>query len=239
MGSAVSSLVSGFGKVVGEIFGAPLDFLSGKSCSSVCGSTWDLICYIENFCIINLLKMVAVLALLYVVLLFFYLLYKVGCCQCIGRGACKMLRECLASCCSSCEYGCMFLWFKLKNTKYSKEERLRRMDQYDTSSSDDDDDDLEDGLPYAHRRPRSIAFMRSLSQRSRERRRMHLERSLRPRSHRVHVGINRQSIYINDKDPIKHHRRGNMLHNIKVTHTSKFVQKANVKRINCQRRLLV
>lgn len=34
--------------------------------SSVCGSTWDLICYIENFCIANLLKLLAVVALLYV-----------------------------------------------------------------------------------------------------------------------------------------------------------------------------
>lgn len=32
MGDAIGSYVSGFGKVVGELFGSPQDFLSGKSC---------------------------------------------------------------------------------------------------------------------------------------------------------------------------------------------------------------
>lgn len=34
-------------------------------CSSVCGSTWDFICYIENFCVANLLKMGMVFILSY------------------------------------------------------------------------------------------------------------------------------------------------------------------------------
>ena len=34
--------------------------------SSVCGSTWDFICYIENFCMANLLKMAMVLVLSYI-----------------------------------------------------------------------------------------------------------------------------------------------------------------------------
>lgn len=41
-------------------------FLSWLLFSSACGSTWDLICYIENFCVANLLKMVAVFALFYI-----------------------------------------------------------------------------------------------------------------------------------------------------------------------------
>ncbi|CAL9145566.1 unnamed protein product [Musa hybrid cultivar] len=221
MGNIVSSLVSGFVKVVGDLFGAPVDFLSGKSCSSVCGSTWDLICYIENFCIANLLRLLAVVALLYVVLLFLYLLHKIGFCQCIGRGACKMLRACFMSCFSTCEYACMFVWFKLKNVKQMKEERLKRMEQdYGSTSSDDD---LEESVLYAR-------TLRSLSQRSRERRRMHLERSLRPRSHRVRVGISKHSIYINE-DPRKRHGHGSILQKIKVTHTSKFAQKGNGRRI--------
>ncbi|CAL9154083.1 uncharacterized protein LOC103994288 [Musa acuminata AAA Group] len=222
MGNIVSSLVSGFVKVVGDLFGAPVDFLSGKSCSSVCGSTWDLICYIENFCIANLLRLLAVVALLYVVLLFLYLLHKIGFCQCIGRGACKMLRACFMSCFSTCEYACMFVWFKLKNVKQMKEERLKRMEQdYGSTSSDDD---LEESVLYAR-------TLRSLSKRSRERRRMHLERSLRPRSHRVRVGISKHSIYINEKDPRKRHGHGSILQKIKVTHTSKFAQKGNGRRI--------
>lgn len=41
-------------------------FLSWLLFSSACGSTWDLICYIEKFCVANLLKMVVVLALFYI-----------------------------------------------------------------------------------------------------------------------------------------------------------------------------
>lgn len=116
----------------------------------------------------------------------------------------------------------MFVWFKLKNVKQMKEERLKRMEQdYGSTSSDDD---LEESVLYAR-------TLRSLSQRSRERRRMHLERSLRPRSHRVRVGISKHSIYINEKDPRKRHGHGSILQKIKVTHTSKFAQKGNGRRI--------
>ncbi|KAK1554431.1 hypothetical protein Q3G72_012047 [Acer saccharum] len=51
---------------ISNLFESPLDFVSGKSCSSVCGSTWDFICYIENFCVANLLKMATVLVLSYI-----------------------------------------------------------------------------------------------------------------------------------------------------------------------------
>ncbi|XP_073102774.1 uncharacterized protein [Elaeis guineensis] len=227
MGNIVGSFVSGFIKVVGDLLGAPLDFLSGKSCGSVCGSTWDLVCYIENFCIANLLKMLAVLVLLYIVLLFFYLLYKIGICHCIGKGTCKMLWACLTSCFSICKYVCMSLWFKSKNLKRMNEEHLRDIDDYYDSTTSNDD--LEDTISYTHK-PRSLEFRKLFSQRSRERRRIHLERSLRPRSHRIRVGISYMDS--NERDPRKHHRHADALHNIKVTHTSKFVQKGNPKRIH-------
>ncbi|OAY78570.1 uncharacterized protein LOC109717629 [Ananas comosus] len=234
MGSIVGSLIAGFTKVIGDLFGAPLDFLSGKSCSSVCAATWDLICYIENFCVANLVKMVAVLVLLYIVLLFIYLLYKIGICGCISKGMCKMLWSCIVSCFSSCEYVSMLAWFKLKNLKQSREERKRYLeDYYDTSS----DDDLEERISYS-RVPRSTELRRTLSKRSRDRRRIYLDRSLRPRSHRIRVGISRRSIYMNENDQgLKHHHGhvSSALHNIKVTHTSRFVQKANVKRIHHRR----
>lgn len=231
MGNILGSLTSGFIKVVSDLFGAPLDFLSGKSCSSACGSTWDLLCYIENFCIANLLKLVAVLILLYIVLLFFYLLYKIGICHCLGKSICKMLWACFTSCFSACEYGCMFIWFKMKNLRRMKQENLRDMEEYDSSFSDDE---LEERLSYS-RMPRTIEFRKSLSRRSRERRRIYLERSLRPRSHRIRVGISRGSIYVNERDRGKHDRHVSTVHNIKVTRTSKFVQKANGNRIHHRR----
>ncbi|KAL1533600.1 corepressor interacting with RBPJ 1 [Salvia divinorum] len=74
MGNSVGSVFSGVGQVVGNIFSHPLDFLSGKACNSVCAPTWDFICYIENFCVAQLLKFVMVAILAYFMLLFFYLL---------------------------------------------------------------------------------------------------------------------------------------------------------------------
>ncbi|XP_011069404.1 uncharacterized protein LOC105155229 isoform X1 [Sesamum indicum] len=65
MGNAVGSFFSGFAQVVGNNLGHPLDFLSGKSCNSVCGSTWDILCYIENFCVAHLLKLGMVATLSY------------------------------------------------------------------------------------------------------------------------------------------------------------------------------
>ncbi|OAY67948.1 hypothetical protein ACMD2_10512 [Ananas comosus] len=169
-----------------------------------------------------------------IVLLFIYLLYKIGICGCISKGMCKMLWSCIVSCFSSCEYLSMLAWFKLKNLKQSREERKRYLeDYYDTSS----DDDLEERISYS-RVPRSTELRRTLSKRSRDRRRIYLDRSLRPRSHRIRVGISRRSIYMNENDQgLKHHHGhvSSALHNIKVTHTSRFVQKANVKRIHHRR----
>ncbi|PKA51733.1 hypothetical protein AXF42_Ash003100 [Apostasia shenzhenica] len=232
MGNIVTSLVSGFTKVLGDLFGAPIDFLSGKSCSSKCGSTWDLLCYIENFCITNLLKLLAVSILFYIVLLFFYLLYKIGVCSCICHNTCKMLLSCLSSCFSSCEYGFMFLWFKLKNMKRIKRDHEMELEMYDSSWSDDD---LEEGVSYSHA-PRASKFRRTVSRHSKERRRLHIERSLRPRSHRIRVGISRSSAYLNDRGRRRHDARHvRAVHNIKVTHTSKFVQKGNRSRVYLRR----
>lgn len=160
-------------------------------------------------------------------LLFFYLLHKIGICHCIGKGLCKMLWACFASCFSSCRYGCMFLWFKLKNVEHMNREHVRDYEDYLSSSSEDD---LEERTPYG-RISRSMKYRRSLSHRARERRRVHLERSLRPRSHRVRVGISQSSVYVNVRDPRKHV----VHHNIKMTRTSKFVQKGNVNRTRHRR----
>lgn len=141
-----------------------------------------------------------------------------------------MLWQCLVSCYSSCEYSCMFVWFKLKNAK--EDRRRRRMEAYELSSSRIGSDE---SISYATT-PRSVRFVRSLSQRSRERRRIQLERSLRARSHRVRVGISQHSVRIHgEEEPRRLHRHGDVLHDVKVTHTSRFVQKGNVKRIHRRR----
>ncbi|XP_054799375.1 uncharacterized protein LOC129303854 isoform X2 [Prosopis cineraria] len=66
MGNVIESFASGIGNVIGKIFGSPIDFLSGKSCSSTCGPTWDLMCYIEHFCIANVLKLALIFVLVYI-----------------------------------------------------------------------------------------------------------------------------------------------------------------------------
>lgn len=55
----------------------------------------------------------------------------------------------------------------------------------------------------------------------------HLRRSLRPRSHRIRVGISGNSAYyVAKKNTNKHYDdQGNRVHDIRVTRTSKFARK--------------
>lgn len=46
---------------------------------------------------------------------------------------------------------------------------------------------------------------------------------MRPRNHRVMVGISRHSQVVDNKEPRVNHRHERALHKIKVTHTSRFV----------------
>ncbi|XP_019051578.1 PREDICTED: uncharacterized protein LOC104587554 isoform X1 [Nelumbo nucifera] len=220
MGNIIRSFVSAFSNAVSDMFRAPVDFLTGKSCSTVCGSTWDLICYIENFCIANLLKMLMVLVLFYIVLLFLYLLYKMGICSCVGRSLCKMTWAFCVTCFSAWEYGCTFLWVKLRRIKRMNEEHIRDIEEeYNSSGYELEDESI------SYHVPRGIEVRRTLSHRSREHRRLQLQRSLRPRSHRIRVGISRGSAYVSSRNTVKHDRHVRTVQNIKVTRTSKFVQK--------------
>ncbi|XP_059630312.1 protein HAPLESS 2 [Cornus florida] len=217
MGNIIASFFSGLAHVIGNLFGSPLDFLAGKSCSSVCGSTWDFICYIDNFCIANLLKLAAVSALFYFVLLFFYLLYKLGICQCVGRTLCKSTWAFFAIYFSVCDYCCTFLCYKLRMLKQIHRKHRRRAREFDTGTS-------EQGSFSSHHR---------LSRHVKDRRRSlrdyrgdHLRRSLRPRSHRIRVGISGDSVYVNKRNPIRHGHHGSTVHDIRVTKTSKFAHKS-------------
>ncbi|XP_022154011.1 uncharacterized protein LOC111021352 [Momordica charantia] len=128
MGNVASSVASGFFSAVGKLFRSPLDFLSGKSCSSVCGSTWDFICYIENFCVANLLKLGMVLILSLFVILLLYLLHKIGIFGCICRGLCRMTWTCIASYFYAWDYCCTFMCIKLGSVKRTRRRRHRRRD---------------------------------------------------------------------------------------------------------------
>ncbi|KAK9219773.1 hypothetical protein WN943_008419 [Citrus x changshan-huyou] len=194
---------------------------------TVCVSTWDFICYIENFCVANLLKMAMVLGLSYIVLLFFYLLYKLGICWCIGHSLCKILWACLVSWFSIWEYCCTFFWVKLIKLKRRNQVHRRNIEhEFDTSEADAYYDYDVESYSFDDS-PRN----RSLSSRSREidYRGTHLRKSLRPRSHNVRLGISRDSMHRHGhshrRNTIKQHTHNGTIHGIKVAHSSKFVKK--------------
>lgn len=194
---------------------------------AVCVSTWDFICYIENFCVANLLKMAMVLGLSYIVLLFFYLLYKLGICWCIGHSLCKILWACLVSWFSIWEYCCTFFWVKLIKLKRRNQVHRRNIEhEFDTSEADAYYDYDVESHSFDDS-PRD----RSLSSRSREidYRGTHLRKSLRPRSHNVRLGISRDSMHRHGhshrRNTIKQHTHNGTIHGIKVAHSSKFVKK--------------
>ncbi|CAA6668432.1 unnamed protein product [Spirodela intermedia] len=230
MGNVIKSFFSGVANVVGDVLGAPLDFLSGKSCRPACGSTWDLICYIEHFCVANLLKLVAILFLFYAVLLFIYLLFKTGVCGCLGGAAGKMIRSLCATCFSACDGGLRFLRGTIRWRKREREKERERARAMDEEAEDEEYGSFSGAGGGIRRRRRgpwlSPAYSSSSSwssaARSRERRRLHLERSLRARSHRIRVEL-RES---HRREP-RHgrQRRPRTVHHVRVTRTSSFVRK--------------
>lgn len=224
MGNAIGSFLSGVGNVINNLLGSPLNFLSGKSCSSACGSTWDFICYIENFCVAHLLKLAMVSVLFYFVLLFLYSLYKLGICQCFARTLCKTVWACFATCFFAVEHGCTFLCYKLPKLKRKYRKRKRDIERFNSSSTDEED------RTFPYHVPRHMEDKRSLSRHWKDYRGDHLRRSLRPRSHRVRVGIRGDSVHVNKRNSMKYGHHGRTVHDIRVTRTSQFAQKgANYK----------
>ncbi|CAI9299938.1 unnamed protein product [Lactuca saligna] len=187
MWNPIGALFSGVGHVFGSIFGAPLDFLSGKSCNSLCGPTWDFACYIENFCIQHLIKLCAVSLLVFVVLLFFYFLYKIGIYHCIFHMLWKLVRACI--------------WRR----------RKRDIEMTDMSiNGSDEETDMETSFSYRNNGRRRLS--------SRDHKRNHFRRSLRPKSHRLRVGVDGDSVYATKRKRIKHG-------DVQVVKTSSFARK--------------
>ncbi|KAL2339781.1 hypothetical protein Fmac_007721 [Flemingia macrophylla] len=234
MGNVLESFASGLGNAVGKLFNSPIEFLSGKSCSSVCGPTWDLMCYIENFCVANLLKLAMVFMLLYIVLLFLYLVHKLGVCGCLCRSSCKMIWACFSSCFHVWEYSCTFLCVKLHRLKRRRVGRGMNQEFYFKNG----EDLINESLSYHF--PTSVRSSRSISRR-RDYKGSHLKRSLQPRQHLARVEISRDLRYRNKRnhssgDPsyttnaIKHGNYTGTVHDIKVIRTSKFARKSVNKR---------
>ncbi|XP_048227459.1 uncharacterized protein LOC8277762 isoform X2 [Ricinus communis] len=216
MGNIIKSFTSGFTNTISDLFTSPLDFLSGKSCSSVCGSTWDFVCYIENFCVANLLKLAMVLALLYIVLLLIYLLYKLRIFECVGHSLCKLAWACMVCWISLWKNCCFFLRDSLIMLKRVSHHHRRDSSEFDTS-----EDDCYD---YEHRT--MDVSSRPLSRQMMDYRTAHLRRSLRPKSHRIRVGLSTGSEHGYGRyHHIKHANHGSTVNNIRVIQSSKFVRK--------------
>nr|XP_009629775.1 uncharacterized protein LOC104119877 isoform X1 [Nicotiana tomentosiformis] len=186
MENVIGSLLSGFGAILGKLFGHPFDFLAGKSCSLVCGPTWDFFCYIENFCISHLLKLAMVSILFYFVLLFLYLLYKLGICGCICHLLCRSTWACFSTCFSVLDCCCTFFCFKLQHFLIKpRHKRPRRRHQRDIEgvyiSSTFSEEEQGQGSLY-HRASRKIEGRRSV----RDQRKEHFRRSLRPKNNKMH-----------------------------------------------------
>ncbi|KAG6668938.1 uncharacterized protein LOC122303175 [Carya illinoinensis] len=148
MGGVISKAANDIGGVLGNAFVAPVKTIFGASCGGVCLGPWDVVCFIEHLCVSSLVKLLMILVLCYIMLLFFYLLFKVGICQCIGRSLCKM---CWAACETywfALEDITCFLWHRLKNTKRINHRHRHRFQDIELGYSSSDESDLSDN--YLH-----------------------------------------------------------------------------------------
>ncbi|RLM84390.1 uncharacterized protein C2845_PM04G09340 [Panicum miliaceum] len=150
MGSVVSSAANGVGTLAGNVVSAPFKVLFGASCESVCSGIWDLPCFIEHVCISSLLRLFVVIIVTYIVLLFGYVLCKLGIVKCVAKNAFKMVWKPCSACCGVLG----LLWQKVRETKRVHRGRRERDVELgepssttrdgtgsSSSSSDDDDDD--------------------------------------------------------------------------------------------------
>nr|XP_043616260.1 uncharacterized protein LOC122588201 [Erigeron canadensis] len=203
MGNPFGALVSGVGHIFGSIFGHPLDFLSGKSCR-LCGPTWDLGCYIENFCIEHLIKFFAVSFLFYMVLVLLYIIYKLGVFHCIFKVIFRMIWTCFMTIFLFWENACHILFNILLNTSRGNRRRRRRdMEMADMMSNSSDQEDIDMEASVSHDKEPHNRRRRFWSRK--DRKRDHMRKSLRPKNHRAHVGIDGgDSVYVTKRKHIKH-----------------------------------
>jgi hypothetical protein len=132
------------------------------------------------------------------VLLFFYLLFKLGICQCIGRSLCKM---CWAACETywfALEDITCFLWHKLKNTKRINRRRRHHYQDVELGYSSSDESDFSDNYHHLNvsRKRKSV----------RERRKDRLQRSLYPSSRHSSHSHNHHHVRLKTREVSVHVR---------------------------------
>ncbi|XP_004303793.1 PREDICTED: uncharacterized protein LOC101306836 [Fragaria vesca subsp. vesca] len=199
MGAVISKATDGIGDLLEKTLLAPFKTMFDGSCQE-CSGPWDMVCFIEHLCVTNLLKLLMILVLCYITLLFFYLVFKLGIFQCIGKSLCKM---CWAACETywfALQDICCFLWYKLSNTKRVNRRRRRHLrhrqfqdiEEGYSSSGDNDLWDDYHNLNVSRKR-------KSLSRRRRDRvqRSVHLSSRHGSRSHHHrHVRLKTRSMYV-------------------------------------------
>ncbi|KAH7515191.1 hypothetical protein FEM48_Zijuj10G0001000 [Ziziphus jujuba var. spinosa] len=161
MGTVISKAANGVGGVLGNAFVAPFKTMFGGTCEGVCSGPWDIVCFIEHLCVSSLLKLLMILVLCYITLLFFYILFKVGICQCIGRSLCKL---CWAACEAywyAVEDITCFLWHKLKNTKrINRRRRHRHFEDMEQGYSSSDESAFADNYHHLNNVSRKYNIIR-------------------------------------------------------------------------------
>ncbi|CAM0901897.1 unnamed protein product [Alopecurus aequalis] len=126
MGSVVGTAANGVGTLLGNAFAAPFRTLFSISCEGVCSGTWDVACFLEHLCVASLARLFMVLVLVYIMLLFAYLVCKVGIIKCVAKNSCKMAAAACSGCCRALAGTSCFLWRKLRDTKRVHRGRRRR-----------------------------------------------------------------------------------------------------------------
>jgi len=170
---------------------------------------------------------------LFAVLLFFYLVHKLGICGCLCRSSCKMIWACFSSCFHVWEYSCTFLCIKLHNIRRTR--RIRRKVRMDMKKKFYSGEEDYSGESLSHHFPTSAKRIRSIS-RSRDYKASHLRKCLEPRRHHARVEISRDLRCKSKRNhslgepnftsnAIKHGNHIGTINDIKVIRTSKFARK--------------
>ncbi|XP_018727261.1 uncharacterized protein LOC108958866 [Eucalyptus grandis] len=128
MGDVLSKAAHSVGSIVGNAVAAPIKTIFGRSCKELCSGPWDVVCFIEHLCVTKLIELFLICVLCYIALLFLFLLFKLGICQCIGKSLCNM-------CWLACEtywralgHICCFMWYKISSTERVYHGRRRFQD---------------------------------------------------------------------------------------------------------------
>lgn len=131
-----------------------------------------------------------------------------------------MAWACLAAYCYAWEYICSFFCHKLHRVRQQRKRDLELVYISSTTSEEEE-------RSYWHFH-KHVEGKRS---RSRRWRKEHLRRSLRPRSHRIQVGISGDSVRVNKRN------RAKVRDDIRVSRTSRFAKKGGSYKGSMRRRL--